>query len=261
MSEIPIPPQPQEAWQFRPAMASNSDGNFLVLPNDCLGRHLLKGLRWEEHITKLIQAVVKPGQFVLDIGANIGYTSAILARQVGPQGHVIAVEPLRLVYHQLCANLFLNGLSNVLPLHLAMGHQSNIVISMQKVDYHQDGINIMDSAIGTGGEEVVMQTVDALNLSRLDFVKLDVQGAELFVLQGAKQTIEKYRPLMTVEIEARQLERFGLTAVPVIELLWQMGYLVLLINNDFPVDCICLPKERRAELEFFQKLFPIKIIE
>lgn len=238
----------QDTFKLATEIVNSPDGTFMILSGDLLGGHIKRGDPWEPHFTKLVKATVAEGAQVIDVGANFGLNTVVLAHAVGPSGVVVAIEPLRVIFQQLCGNCFLNGLPNVLTLNAAVGATSGIV-EMNPVNYFAENWNFGDNQVGKGGERVQMITLDSLGLSQVSFVKIDAQGSELEILQGARQTIFTARPVIFIEIEESQLQNRGSSGQQVIECLKSLGYLLIHIQNDYPVDYVCLPIERKAELD------------
>jgi FkbM family methyltransferase len=252
----------KESTRLATEIVTNPDGIFMILSGDLRGDQIKRGVPWKPHFNRLVKATVSEGAQVIDVGANFGLSTVALANAVGPSGVVIAIEPFRVIFQQLCGNCFLNGLPNILTLHAAVGATSGIA-EMCPVNYFSTNWNFGDGTIGTGGERVQMITLDSLGLSQVSFITINTQGSELDILQGARQTIFTARPVMFVEIEEIQLRNRGATADQVIDCLKSLGYLLIHIQNDFPVDYLCLPIERRAELERYVRLIeaPTAVIE
>lgn len=243
------PSEDQAALRLNSAVVENCDGRFIVLRNDGIGGNLCEGKRWEAHFTRLVEGLSLRGTIAVDAGANIGCNTVTLGRAVGDQGLVIAFEPQRIPYQQLCGNAVLNGLINVVTFQNALGDRDGVMVQMDAVNYFAAHVNVADTKVGGGGDHVEMRTLDSFNLSRVSFVKIDVQGSELAVLNGARATIARTRPLLFVEIEEVQCAKFGYTGAALIEWLQQAGYALLHIQNDYPVDHVCIPVERPEQIE------------
>ncbi len=89
--------------------------------DNCIGRSLELYGEWAEAELRLLNPLIRPGSVVLDVGANIGTHSVFFARAVGPSGMVLSFEPDRLLFQQLCANMALNSITNVLTFNMAAG--------------------------------------------------------------------------------------------------------------------------------------------
>jgi FkbM family methyltransferase len=175
----------------------------------------------------LFRQLLQPGTAVLDIGANIGAHTLYFAAAVGPVGRVIAYEPQRMIHQILCANLALNGITNVRALLAGAGRERGIA-QVPVLDYTATN-NFGGISLGMGGpsEPVDIIPVDALGLGKCDFMKVDVEGMEGEVLAGATSTIARFRPVLYVENDRReksaqlidQLHSFDY------ELFWHVPYL------------------------------------
>jgi FkbM family methyltransferase len=143
---------------------------------------------------------LRPGDVVVEAGANIGPVTVPLARAVGPAGRVLAYEPQRLVFQLLCCNLALNELGNVVARPAALGARAGVarVPAIPPSQAHNFG-GVALSADAGGGEQVQVEAIDDLALDACRLVKVDVEGMEAEVLEGARATIARLRPLLYLE--------------------------------------------------------------
>jgi FkbM family methyltransferase len=164
-----------------------------------IGQSLDRYGEFSEGEAELFRQIVRPGRFILDIGAHIGVHTIFLAKTTGPQGRVYAFEPQRILFQILCANVALNALGNVYTQQVALGRAAGS-ITVPHVNYATTG-NFGGLSLGSWskGEPVPMSTVDALNLPACHLIKLDVEGMEREVLAGAEQTLQRFRPVLYVE--------------------------------------------------------------
>lgn len=169
-----------------------------------IGRSILELGEFSEGEVDLFRQVVRPGGLVFEAGANIGAHTVPLAKMVGPSGRVVAVEPQRVVFQTLCANIALSSLTNVYAYCAAAGRQMGKLL-VPDIDYTQDnnfgGLGLEGR---TSGQEIPLITIDSLGLEKLDLLKADVEGMELDVLLGAEQTIARCRPLLYVENDRQE---------------------------------------------------------
>ena len=93
-----------------------------------------------------------------------------------------------------------------------------------------------------------MRSIDGLALPTLRLIKIDVQGFEIFVLKGAARTIRESRPFIFLEIEERQLQHHDYSYMQLMDHLFALGYMLLRIQTEFPVDFIAVPNEQREVL-------------
>lgn len=153
------------------------------------------------------------GAVILDIGANIGVNTLVMASAcAGRGGTVHAFEPQRLVFQMLCGNVALNSLDNVHCLNKAVGKAAGR-IAIPKLDYNmcasfgslelgraqREPIGQNPTIDGPGTEEAEVCTVDGMDFPRVDLVKMDVEGMELDALAGARRTLERFRPALFIE--------------------------------------------------------------
>lgn len=145
--------------------------------------------------------VLRPGDVAVDVGANIGALTAVMASLVGAKGLVYAFEPQRLPFQMLCGSLALNDRRNVLAVNAPVGSCSGVRITIPELD--------MDGKSNVGGMSLVEPhesgiplatvAIDDYNLPACRLLKVDVEGMEPAVLEGAKRTIAKYLPVLHVE--------------------------------------------------------------
>jgi FkbM family methyltransferase len=187
-----------------------------------------------------LRDIVRPGDTCVDIGAALGLYTVSLSRLVGPQGTVHSIEPLLFAHPALSYVLRPREGRNIVRHSVALGTREGKDVMSVPVRH---GLPVTGRSFLTSGAdglgsntefaehlEVVVRTdtldrfVAANGIERLDFVKADVEGAELRVLQGGTETIERFRPKLLLEIEERHLQRFGYRAEDVVEWLAERGY-------------------------------------
>ena len=176
------------------------------------------------------------GTNVVDIGGNNGQISIEFAHLVGDDGKVFSFEPQRVIFQQLCGNVFVNGLDNVYAFNVALGNEEGL-ITIQKPNYFDQGfVNFGDVHVGVQSdyELVQMRQLDSYSLDNISIIKIDVQGFERKVLLGAKETIEKNKPIIYIEIEQDQLELYGDSEESVLQLLIDYGYSFTRFNDGLP---------------------------
>ncbi|NLT84365.1 FkbM family methyltransferase [Coprothermobacter proteolyticus] len=142
-------------------------------------------------------SIVEPklGDIVFDIGAYVGDTALWFSKAVGPQGKVYAFEPEPSNFAKLKANLERNKVTNVIPLQLALSENEG------EMQVASGGISSTITQAGTG-ISVKVTTIDKVvepnKLPRVDFMKMDVEGHELKVLEGAHETIKTSKPSLAL---------------------------------------------------------------
>lgn len=175
---------------------------------------------------KLLEQFLRPGMTVIDGGANTGVFTFTAAHLVGPRGHVIAFEPGSACFQALNRSKRLNSADHVTIRQQALSDRGGTARF-----YHHDDQENSYSLGGGGGvayEEVSTVTLDAvaaeLNLQRIDFIKLDVEGAEELVFRGGRRTLEQHRPLLLFEVNPQAAARLDLAPEGGCQVLTELNY-------------------------------------
>jgi FkbM family methyltransferase len=213
-------------------------GRLMFYDNDAyIGRSLNTSGTYSEEEILLWQQIVRPGDVVVEVGANIGAHTIWFAKAVGRDGKVFAIEPQRQMYQMLVGNLALNEITNANAMMGAAGEKIGTV-RVPPVDYDKTGNFGGLSIGGESGEEVAVITLDSFRMTRVDLIKIDVEGMEASVLRGAHQTIERCRPVLYVENDRKE------KSDELIALISDMGYRLYghtpLINREIFGDTVSL---------------------
>jgi FkbM family methyltransferase len=167
------------------------------------------GLRsgvYEPHLTRVFERYCRPGMTVVDVGANLGYYSLLAARLVGASGRVVALEPNSENCRLLVSSLRLNGSTNVELLPVAADVATGWAYYSTHVGSN-GGLIDGDDLLAHPGVVVPTFRLDELVSGRVDFLKMDVEGAEGRVVRGATGLIERDRPIVTTELKDEMLTR------------------------------------------------------
>ncbi len=162
---------------------------------DVIKNVLRSGKVWEESVVDAIKEYVKQDSTVIDAGAYIGTHTVLMSRCVGRGGRVYAFEPQRKIYRELVHNMELNKIKNVVPLRFALGSSSKIV-EMSPTQQGNEG----GTWVGKGGDKVELRSIDSFGFRNVSLIKIDVEGFERYVIDGARRTIKKYHPVLIMEI-------------------------------------------------------------
>jgi FkbM family methyltransferase len=217
------------------SVITTPNGVFETDPDDAyIHGHMSQSSNvFEAHIiNSIIKPIINKSTYIVDIGANIG-CHAISYGNFNPNCNVWAFEPQKKLYDILQRNVERNGLGGrVQTFQYALAHANAraSLASMECVfDYNYNVLNKAGIGFGAGGELTDVKTIDSLNLPGLDFMKIDVEGAEGLVIMGAAETIKKYRPVIFFEHNYQTIDptMMNLTHVPTpFEALVKLGYTV-----------------------------------
>jgi len=172
------------------------EGVFLVRPfsGDIM---VLKEIFFDEVYEAFYE--LKRGDVVVDVGAHIGCFTVKASRTVGASGLVVSVEPEPENYRMLLTNISLNSLGNVTPLRVALADRRGVARLFKSDDYI--GHSIVAQPTGDF-VPVPVTTLDELlrelNVGKVDFIKIDAEGAEALILKGAMKTIIEHRPALAI---------------------------------------------------------------
>jgi FkbM family methyltransferase len=178
---------------------------------------------FEPKAEKTIASVVRPGSVAIDIGANIGYHTFTLAKLVGPSGVVVAIEPTTYAFNKLQRNLSLNSFPNVRLVKVGLSDRDLGEIQTQfQSSYRLDGHDEIHT------ETIRVIPLDVLvaeqGLSRVDFIKMDVDGHEAKVFAGARELLIRFRPTIFFEFGPQGVRNNGDDPEALLHLLWALGY-------------------------------------
>jgi FkbM family methyltransferase len=181
----------------------------------------------EAEVQEILAELIRPGQVVFDVGANIGFFTILCARLVGPQGKVYSFEPMPENVATLRRNISLNGLENVVVVERALSSTSGtaeLFISPWSA-FHSlnvEGAVKRENRGRDAAPPIVVETVSLDEFVREegvdppDLVKLDVEGAELVALEGMREVLRSAQPLLVCELHW--------TNAPYLEFIDSIGY-------------------------------------
>jgi len=183
-------------------------------------------------VSRLINRMLRPGQVAIDIGANVGMHSVIMANRVGPTGHVVVFEPDPHPMGRLRRNMALNGIDWVTTVEAAVSARSET----RTFYLHDDSIgnfanaSLVAANVGKQTASVEMQVVSIDEwmrdnpLPRVDVVKLLAQGEEYNALQGMRGLIERDRPKIFFLYEPSYWHRQNLELMDAVKFFAGHGY-------------------------------------
>jgi FkbM family methyltransferase len=189
---------------------------------------------YEPYTLKLFKDAVRPGATVLDIGANIGYFTLVAARQSGASGRVYAFEPGPENFQVLARNIEINKFRNVTAVPKAVGDRSEIRELVLGEDSDQHSLFGPPMVPRTGAVAVECLALDGfLQDSTPDVIKLDVEGNELFALEGMRGILGKSEHLvMFVELNPVCLRQANMEPEDLISKLHGFGFEIHIIDEN-----------------------------
>jgi FkbM family methyltransferase len=172
----------------------------------------LRSGEYEPHLTSIFERYCTPGMTVVDVGANLGYYSLLASRLVGPTGRVFAVEPNSENCRLLLSSLRHGGVTNVELFPVACDRRTGWAYYSTHVGSNGGLIND-DDLLARPGVVVPTIRLDDFVEGPVDFLKMDVEGAEGRVVSGATRLIECHRPIITTELKHDMLDHVSAMSV------------------------------------------------
>jgi FkbM family methyltransferase len=179
---------------------------------------------FEAEAEEVLEKLVRPGMVAVDIGANFGYHTFRMARSVGAEGRVLAVEPTTWAYDKLQRNAALNP---------AITNIDYVKVGLSDSDVGETAIAFQSSYRLDDRQENVVETVRLTTLDivireqqlpRVDFIKMDVDGFEGRVLRGGEQTLREHHPVIFFELSPSAMRSNDDDAVVLLHWLEEVGY-------------------------------------
>ncbi|WP_165825446.1 FkbM family methyltransferase [Pedobacter yonginense] len=213
-------------------MATPLNGNFKINcdTSTWIGAKIRFTGDYEPELKSVFKAYIKKGDTVIDVGANIGFHTLYFAELTGNTGKVIAFEPVQYNFKSLLNNISLNKFANIHPHNVALSNKAEeISIHINEDSVNPGAFNLFETGKGT----VVKCEVgdDVLNNEHVNFIKIDVEGYESFVIEGLKQTIKKHKPYLIFEFDRNYQQKTGLPPSHIFDILTPLGYSFFAVTN------------------------------
>jgi FkbM family methyltransferase len=243
-----------------------------IARNSIVDQRILIG-DFEEDEVRFVQGFLHPGQTVLDVGAHHGFYSLLFSKCVGPTGKVFAFEPSPKERERLESHLKLNSCSNVQIEPNALGGAVDDR-DLYVVKGGDDSCNsLRPPAVPDPTEKVRVhistmdEFLDSRSLTHVDFVKVDIEGAELDFLRGARKLYSlSKRPVFMMEVSDLRTGPWGYKAQEILNFLHEKNYLWFEIEESgkltvadtslstYDANYVAIPREREQEFADLQKL-------
>ena len=208
-----------------------------------------------ENSRQKLLRLIKKGNTIFDIGANVGDVSMNASIRVDVEGKVFAFEPDEINFKRFQSNLLVNNFCNITIINKGMGNISGEYF-LSIIDENNLGMNkIVPVANNIKGSYIDIITIDEYvkekNIKNIDLIKIDVEGFEMNVLLGGKNSINRFKPKLFVELDNNNLKEQGFSAKEIISFLENKNYNIVnaetlmqvKVSDDFEnchYDIICL---------------------
>lgn len=226
-------------WLKRRAKRQNTS-NFILLPNGLLAPadasdpatydvwlrgKFLPDLEW------VVDKFAKRGSVAVDVGANLGFASIIMAAKVGDDGEVFAIEPNPCLYHKLQKAFSLNGFKNCHILQCACSSSADIAnFFIDESDHTQS--RVTQEGVGIEIQALTLDHILKHVKKPISFIKIDVEGYEFDVLSGAAEIIDKHRPVIVFETGMHTSEQI----LEIRKLLNSLNYEVIGVLHEWGIE-------------------------
>lgn len=231
---------------------------MFVDPGDYDGlRYLIHGITAGDPMTALLQRILGPGDAFVDVGANVGLYSVVAYLCVGASGRVLALEASPTTFQRLKV-ITTHAPPNVEVRHCAVADKPGMLDFFVGPQEHS-GVSSLRNLGAAATQQVTVRadTIDRMlaEWPKVRFVKIDVEGAELSVIQGALRTIERHRPMLAMELTPRFLAAFGHSLDELLAVVLRRGYrcrrlkqpfqeFTALAEDEFQCDVVFVPIEQ-----------------
>jgi FkbM family methyltransferase len=208
---------------------------------------------YEKIDSQMVFRLIEPDFNILDIGANIGWYSLNIAK-LYPKTKITSFEPIPSTFVSLKKNIEINDVDNIQIYNFGLSNEEKSLKF-----YLQPDMSVSASATNiTGSNNIAEITCNVKRLddfikeidSKIDFIKCDVEGAELFVFQGGIRTIQVNTPIIFTEMLRKWSAKFNYHPNEIISLLGEFGYLCFAVNKERLIE-IPLMDENTIETNFF----------
>jgi FkbM family methyltransferase len=202
-----------------------------LIPGNETSRSVFVTGRYEPNEVCLLSTLLTPGMTFIDIGANMGLSTLFAARRMGESGCVLAIEPSTREMQVLKDNVEQNALGNVRLYPTALSDRASevelFVARLQNSGHNTLGAFGYNTALDHKEKARAMrldELVQSEKLSRVNVVKMDIEGVQLAALVGAGETLERFRPVVLLELSDRAPHHQSSTSADILALLPQRGY-------------------------------------
>jgi FkbM family methyltransferase len=180
---------------------------------------------------------IKPGFTIIDVGVNFGETLLNFAMLTGENGSVFGFEPMPYIFEKCKHNLKLNNFKNIVLENYALSDTKEVLAVTDPLNGNSGGTYVSKNIAEHNQKLTISATtldeyVIENGIGKIDFIKIDVEGYETNVIKGAIETIEKFKPLLWIEICDENLKRAHSSSTALIKLIKDLGYTIKKSDSD-----------------------------
>ena len=210
------------------SLYQTTDGYKFWLNNSgYIDKEIIKEGVFEPKTTNAIKHLIRPGDVVLDVGANIGYYTVMLSKIVGPTGKIFAFEPTKHFGDVLKQNIHANNLENIEIVNVGLSNKTqklSIDIGPSSATLHSPA----EFDLIIGNEDISLITLNDFirlrKLEKIDLIKIDIDGHEPLFFEGGGGGLEKYSPVVIFEVSHLHYLQAGFTAWDFYDSVCAKGY-------------------------------------
>jgi FkbM family methyltransferase len=226
----------------------SSECRMIIDPDMSISWMYILG-HYEKHIQRYLKKVIKPGMTCIDVGANVGFFTILMAKLAGPSGKIISFEPNGKAIRLLEANLQINGLKNVTIEEIALFNRCGFLdfnVGLHQSDAYSSIGEIKHAGAKNSlfiSRSVQCSTLDSYfhtnHIERFYVMKIDIEGAELFVLKGMENTLQKNKDaILIIELDDTTTSGLGYCAKDIEQWLIERGWHLCLVKKSGKVSPI-----------------------
>ena len=250
--------------QFKQGFTNTSEGfDLWVHPNDqILSRSIVYDKIWEPETTKLIKKIIHEGDVGIDLGANIGYFTILMANLVGTSGKIFSFEPAPQNFEILQKNIKQNHLENVISEQSAIGDidgKIKLYLSNTNAGWHKVfPTQFVDYEVSDKNIDVKICSLDKEFIDKkIDFIKMDIEGYEWNAIKGGKKILEENHDVKLIfEFFPMALRANNVKPDTVLTYLLDIGFHIYAIDEnmrllDFSIDDFCTRHANYSSMNLF----------
>ncbi|MBN1216376.1 MAG: FkbM family methyltransferase [Candidatus Lokiarchaeota archaeon] len=215
-------------------------GDFEIDVRSHIFKRLIYDGFYEPELLKIVSKYLKPNKDVLDIGANVGFYSILFSELISKNNKVLSIEPIPSAYNSLLKNIKINNCNSKMLTFNGIAtdkkgtYKINFIEGME--EYSSIGQMVHNSIKGQEYKTISVEGDTINNLVKKNkltpgFIKIDTEGAEYKVLQGMKNTLQKYHPIILSELSEYLLTTLGDSTEKVFNLVKKFDYKIYDANN------------------------------